>query len=72
MVCVCDCVCVWGGGGGGVPILKQKYKSRNWHSAQNNTFISVFDADAVSSIYIWSKNFSHSVYVKSEAKDGGH
>ncbi len=27
---------------------------------------------AVSSIYIWSKNFSHSAYVKSEAKDGGH
>ncbi len=26
----------------------------------------------VSSIYIWSKNFSHSAYVKSEAKDGGH
>ncbi len=25
----------------------------------------------VSSIYIWSKNFSHSAYVKSEAKDGG-
>ncbi len=21
---------------------------------------------------LWSKNFSHSVYVKSEAKDGGH
>ena len=27
---------------------------------------------SVSSIYIWSKNFSHSAYVKSEAKDGGH
>ena len=26
----------------------------------------------VSSIYIWSKNFSHSAHVKSEAKDGGH
>jgi hypothetical protein len=26
----------------------------------------------VSSIYIWSENFSHSAYVKSEAKDGGH
>ena len=23
-------------------------------------------------IYIWSKNFSHSAYLKSEAKDGGH
>ena len=28
--------------------------------------------DPVSSIYIWSKNFSHSTNVKSEAKDGGH
>ena len=27
---------------------------------------------SVSSIYIWSKNFSHSVNVKSEAIDGGH
>ncbi len=30
------------------------------------------NAYPVSSIYIWSKNFSHSAYVKSEAKDGGH
>ena len=27
---------------------------------------------SVSSIYIWSKNFSHSTNVKSEAKGGGH
>ena len=27
---------------------------------------------SVSSIYIWSKNFSHSSMQKSEAKHGGH
>ncbi len=43
-----------------VAILKTKLLAGNDH------------VKTASSIYIWSKNFSHSAYVKSEAKDGGH
>ena len=42
-------------------------RERHWQQLMQATQVS-----SVSSIYIWSKNFSHSAYVKSEAKDGGH
>ena len=41
-------------------------------TVNNGRFIVEHESYLVSSIYIWSKNFSHSAYVKSEAKDGGH
>ncbi len=45
---------------------------KHWDVRHRGFICKLINCGAVSSIYIWSKNFSHSAYVKSEAKDGGH
>ncbi len=52
--------------------MKVPYFHRIEVSFLQNLSVLFGQCPPVSSIYIWSKNFSHSANVKSEAKDGGH
>ena len=56
------CVFAWEGGGG----------DRRWKGLIDYTTALFLCKLSELYIYIWSKNFSHSAHVKSEAKDGGH